>query len=139
MKMFTYNNNTTGRTNETIHAESKEEVLKIMGEMGYSVEITDVFDPDAFLSGDNNIDDIQNVNHQIIQPTFINEPTFFETDGISFKMENGKLFKKDWVLIENKEEYKILKNTPKNGKVKQIDLTDGVSLYINEWVEVDKK
>lgn len=65
------------------------------------------------------------------------EVTYFEDDGISFKLENGKLYRKRWRNIKDspdKIEYRILR--AKTGKECDKDQFD---VEILDWVEFQQK
>jgi hypothetical protein len=66
-----------------------------------------------------------------------NKVTYFEDDGISFKLENGKLYRKRWRNINDspeKYEYRILR--AKTGKECEKDL---FNVEILDWVEFQQK
>jgi len=144
MKLFTYENKTTGRKGETLHAKDEAEVIKVMKDMGMDVIITDVFDPDAFLQTDTK----QNKPTQQVPDTIQGQPInpiiskdiFFETNGIKFKIVNGVVFRKDWIAVTDKQDYKIVKQVnAKSNSVREVIMTDDVIIYRNDWVEVDHK
>jgi hypothetical protein len=80
----------------------------------------------------------QNVTQNIPNPTQqISEPTYFEDDGISFKLENGKLYRKRWQKIDecsNKIEYRILRKRTGRECSKE-----DFEVEILDWVEFQQK
>lgn len=80
----------------------------------------------------------QNVTQNISNPTQqISEPTYFEDDGISFKLENGKLYRKRWQKIDecsNKMEYRILRKRTGRECSKE-----DFEVEILDWVEFQQK
>lgn len=77
----------------------------------------------------------QNVSNT--SPPQISEPTYFEDDGISFKLENGKLYRKRWQKIDecsNKMEYRILRK--KTGRECS---KEDFEVEILDWVEFQQK
>ena len=149
MKLYTYNNLTTGRKQETMHADNKDELTKIMNELGYQIEITDVFDPDAFLQSTATVptsgepplpSDNTNIPPTTVQHNTPQPITYFETNGIKFKIDNGQVYKKDWVEVTNKSDYKVIRGMKgKNGSIRNQNITADIQLYRHDWVEVDKQ
>jgi len=138
MKVFTYNNKTTGRQNETLHAETKEEVLEQMAKLGFQVEITDVFDPDSLFADNPMPKDIQNAPQPINND---NQKTMlFETNGIQFKIVGDSVYKKDWIEIDDKSNYKVVRALRgKNDSIREQNITDDITIYKHDWIKVDKK
>lgn len=145
MKVFTFNNKTTGRQNETINAESEQAVIKIFAEMDQQVVVTDVFDPDAMFAeaGDQKLGDLEPplpgtepTGSSPVKPS--GEEFFFETDGIKFKMVDGTVYKKDWVEIKgkDKEDYKIVKKSKAKNGGKDQDVTKDICIFVNDWIKV---
>jgi len=140
MKQYTYNNLTTGRKNEVVHANNEQEVIETMAEVGYKVEIIDVFDVDKFLE--------TNPEQQTTPPDHINtvkpetvdiKTILFETNGVKFKVVGEVVYKKDWIEIKDKEDYKVVRALKgKNDSIRETIITNDVKIFKNDWVEVEK-
>lgn len=147
MKVFTYDNLTTGRKQETLHAETEQEVIDTMSKLGYQVKITQVFDPEALFKEPNSTNDILPPSAVAPEKQTVVEkkdtvPVFFETNGIKFKMVGADMFKQEWVeVVENKQDkYKVIKQLRgKSDSIRENDITDEIKLYVKEWVEVEKQ
>lgn len=144
MKQFTYNNLTTGRNNETIHAETREQAVQMMSEVGYKIEITSEFDPDLLFKEPSSppVNNNQQTPNTSVQQKEEVKSVFFETNGIKFKMNGNDVFKQEWVEVEKdkKDKYKVVKELKgKSDSVRETDITNDIKLYVKEWVEVEKK
>lgn len=70
-------------------------------------------------------------NAPVLKPTLpVVEDMFFSEDGIDFKLSNGKLFKKGWKKLDDKE-YRLL-----NKKSKKEYVGGNYEVQIKEWIEV---
>jgi len=157
MKVFTFDNLTTGSKQESNHAETEQDLIKVYQEMGQQIQITDVFDPDAIIGGPgqihvqgeppldslepplpgvNILDPQIQSNTQPVQPKTI----FFETNGIKFKVVDGVVSRKDWIKVEVEDQYKVVKKIKgKGNSTREQDITKDVTVYKNDWVEVEQK
>lgn len=137
---------------DEIHANSDEEVHEIYKLMGQKVEILGKENlgskPPSLLNDQNNRNP-NSIPTTIPMPPLIKEPlnlppppekvkpkeTIFKDNGMSFKVIDGKLFKKDWVKVisDDLEEYKV--KGPDN---KELGWGE-YNLYKKEWIELNNE
>ena len=143
MKVFTYDNITTGRKQETLHAETEQEVVDVMSKLGYQVNITAVFDPDELFKepGGDVLPSSSIIPPEQSGTSEVKEilPVFFETNDIKFKIIGSEMFKQEWVEITDKQDkYRVIKELKgKSNSVRESNITNEIKLYAKEWVEVE--
>lgn len=84
-----------------------------------------------------NIEIKQEISQNTESHSLKNDVIYFEDEGISFKLENGKLYRKRWININdvpNKIEYRILRSKTK----KECD-KDLFEIELLDWVEFHQK
>lgn len=70
-------------------------------------------------------------NKSISNRNTIHDVKYFEEGGFQFKLENGKVYKKNWVNISSSDEYRII-----NSVTKKPIKSDKYEIEKLDWVEL---
>lgn len=119
---------------DEVDANTPQELEAMMKIMGYRIEIIES-------SGTPNITHLLPpiMNTQVPPPPPppppVSKEFFFSDNGIEYKILDGKVFKKDWIELCYKQEYRIVNE---ENRVIKSELNSTLKVQVKDWIEVKK-